>query len=148
MNKPCIVCQENCPVTPKAIYITEKFETVREGARDIVSVQGNEIRLSGSAMEKGQYATGDYYIAVQASGVQSLYRISSNSGDAITVSTSDALIPEGVDRLEIQVSLHQPNIDLKRCIGCGTCVHECPVGGRRAIRVTPDNESRSAKKVA
>jgi NAD-dependent dihydropyrimidine dehydrogenase PreA subunit len=99
-------------------------------------------------MEKGQYATGDYYIAVSASGRQSLYRISSNSGDSITIGSSDPLKTEGVDRLEIQVCLHQPNIDLKRCIGCGTCVHECPVGGRRAIRVTPDNESRSMKKVA
>jgi hypothetical protein len=27
-------------------------------------------------------------------------------------------------------------------------MHECPVGGNSAIRVTPDNESRSMKKVA
>jgi len=148
MNRPCIVCQENCPVTPKAIYVTEKYETVREGAREAVSLQGNEIRVAGSPMGKGQYATGDYYIAVLSSEGRSLYRISSNSEDAITVNTSDTLNPEGIDRLEILVCLHQPNIDLKRCIGCGTCVHECPVGGSRAIRVTPDNESRSMKKVA
>lgn len=148
MNRPCIVCQENCPVTPKAIYVTEKFETVREGAMDIVSVQDNEIRVSGPPMENAQYATGDYYIAVSASGKQSIYRISANSEDSITVISSDMLNLEGADKLEIQVCLHQPNIDLKKCIGCGICVHECPVGGTRAIRVTPDNESRSMKKVA
>ena len=148
MNKPCIVCQENCPVTPKAIYITEKYETVRSGARDIISAQGNEIRVSEPAMEKGQYATGDYYINVSASGKNSMYRISSNNENTITISFSDILSIEGAEKLEIQVCLHQPNIDLNRCIGCGTCQHECPVGGSRAIRVTPDNESRSMKKVA
>jgi polyferredoxin len=148
MNKPCIVCQENCPVTPKAIYVTEKFETVRDGARGIISVQGNEIRVSGTAMEKGQYATGDYYVAFPSSGRDSVFRIASNSQDSITVNSSDPFDFKGVEGLEIQVCLHQPNIDLKKCIGCGTCMHECPVGGNRAIRVTPDNESRSMKKVA
>ena len=148
MNTPCIVCQENCPVTPKAIYVTEKFETVRSGARDILSVQGNEIRVSGQAMEKGQYATGDYYVSSQASGKETRHRISSNSEDTITITPGDTLNLEGVDKMEIQVCLNQPNIDLKKCIGCGTCRHECPVGGSRAIRITPDNESRSMKKVA
>lgn len=148
MNKPCIVCQENCPVTPKAIYVTERFETVRDGAREISSTQGNEIHVSGTPMEPGQYATGDYYLAASSWGGQSLYRISSNSADTVTVDTPETLYLEGAEGIEIQVCLHQPNIDLKRCIGCGTCVHECPVGGARAIRVTPDNESRSMKKVA
>lgn len=148
MNKPCIVCQENCPVTPKAIYITERFETVRDGAREISSAQGNEIRVSGSAMEPGQYATGDYYLAASSWDGQSLYRISSNSADTIAVDSAETLYLEGAEGIEIQVCLHQPNIDLNMCIGCGTCVHECPVGGARAIRVTPDNESRGMKKVA
>jgi ferredoxin len=148
MNTPCIVCQENCPVTPKAIHITEKFETVRSGARDILSAQGNEIRVSGTAMEKGQYATGDYYIALPGSGKQQPCRISSNGENTLTISPGETLVLEGAAKIEIQVCLHQPNIDLKKCIGCGTCHHECPVGGSRAIRITPDNESRSMKKVA
>jgi ferredoxin len=148
VKTPCIVCQENCPVTPKAIYVTEKFDTVRSGARDIASVQGNEIRISGSPMEQGQYATGDYYVAVQVSGKEIRHRISANAKDSITINPADAVNLEGVDKLEIQVCLHQPNVDLKKCIGCGTCQHECPVGGSRAIRVSPDNESRSMKKVA
>ncbi|MBN1626822.1 MAG: 4Fe-4S binding protein [Deltaproteobacteria bacterium] len=148
MNRPCIVCQENCPVTPKAIYVTERFETVREGEKEIISVQGNEIRVSGSLMAEGQYATGDYYISIQSQGVHSLYRISANGVDTITADPGEALNLDGIDKLRIQVCLHQPNIDITRCIGCGTCVHECPVGGARAIRVTPDNESRGMKKVA
>jgi ferredoxin len=44
------------------------------------------------------------------------------------------------------VRLQQPLVDPARCIGCGVCEHECPVSGQRAIRVTAENESRSAKR--
>jgi ferredoxin len=148
MRTPCIVCQENCPVTPKAIFVTEVFETVRDGRRDVQSVDGNGVRISGPAMETGQYATGDFYLVIPGPESENRHRISSNSETEITVVSGN--IP-GIDAggsVEIQVCLHQPNIDLARCIGCGTCVHECPLGGTRAIRVTSDNESRSMKKVA
>ena len=146
-STPCIVCQENCPVTPKAIYVVEKFETVRSGARNVLSVQGNEVRISGEAMEEGQYATGDYYISTWKSEKQSLYRISANNNNSLTIGSDDVLDIDGVENLEIQVRLQQPVVDQKKCIGCGICQHECPVQGTRAIRVTSDNESRSAKRV-
>jgi ferredoxin len=41
------------------------------------------------------------------------------------------------------VRLQRPFMDPARCIGCGMCEHECPVSGRRAIRVYSENESRS-----
>jgi ferredoxin len=148
MNTPCIVCQENCPVTPKAIYITEIYETVRSGIRNILSIAGNEIQVSGTLMEPGQYATGDYYLTGQTSGKEMRYRIYSNGESSITIVSGDTLNLKKDDEIRIQVHLSQPNIDRKKCIGCGTCMHECPVGGRRAIRVTSDNESRSMKKVA
>jgi len=36
-------------------------------------------------------------------------------------------------------------VDPAQCIGCGVCEHECPVKGRRAIRVTAENETRQAR---
>ncbi|MDH3885690.1 MAG: 4Fe-4S binding protein [Desulfobacterales bacterium] len=39
--------------------------------------------------------------------------------------------------------MQQPYVDPKLCIGCGVCEHECPVRGKRAIRVTAENESRA-----
>ena len=148
MNTPCIVCQENCPVTPKAIYVTEIYESVRSGIRNILSAKGNEIQVSGPPMESGQYATGDYYLVGQISGKEMRYRIYSNGENSITIVSGDTLNLKNDDEIKIQVHLSQPNIDRKKCIGCGICMHECPVGGRRAIRVTSDNESRSMKKVA
>ena len=41
------------------------------------------------------------------------------------------------------VVLNKPFIVPDLCIGCGICQHECPVPGRRAIRVTADNETRA-----
>jgi len=43
----------------------------------------------------------------------------------------------------MSIRLQQPYVDPRRCIGCGVCEHECPVQGRRAIRVTAENESRN-----
>jgi ferredoxin len=51
--------------------------------------------------------------------------------------------PPPGSRIEILVKLQQPYVDPNRCIGCGICEHECPVPGKRAIRVTAENESRS-----
>lgn len=147
MNTPCIVCQENCPVTPKAIYITEVYEAVRSGIRNIVSIEGNKIRVSGPPMKPGQYATGDYYLVGQKSGKEMRCRITSNEESSITIDSGDTLNLINNDEIKIRVCLNQPNVDREKCIGCGICVHECPVGGVRAIRVTSDNESRSMKKV-
>ncbi len=35
MNRPCIVCQETCPVSPKAIYVKESFAEVRNGRLEV-----------------------------------------------------------------------------------------------------------------
>ena len=99
-------------------------------------------------MRPGQYATGDYYLVGGTSGREERYRIASNGKSNITINSADPLNLKNGDEIKIQVWLNRPNIDRERCIGCGICVHECPVGGRRAIRVTSDNESRGVKKVA
>ena len=47
------------------------------------------------------------------------------------------------EKVEIQVRLQRPYIDIEKCIGCGVCEHECPVSGKRAIRVSAEGETRS-----
>ena len=49
------------------------------------------------------------------------------------------------DRITLLVRLQQPYVDPAHCIGCGICEHECPVKGRRAIRVTAENETRERR---
>lgn len=143
MNTPCIVCQENCPVTPKAIFTREFWETVREGVFEAVRADGATVYLksaSGGLMKAGRYATGDYFCET----VGARYRIIANTIDTIVLeSASGGLSLKPGDRLEIKAHLLAPCVDVEKCVGCGTCEHECPVSGLRAIRVSAENESRS-----
>ncbi len=56
------------------------------------------------------------------------------------------VIPAEGSRVEIQVRLQRPYVDLEKCTGCGICEHECPVSGKRAIRVSAEGESRSVNR--
>ena len=53
MDKPCIVCQENCPVSPKAIFVKESFVTVRDGNLDVAEISGASVLLSKPVTSAG-----------------------------------------------------------------------------------------------
>jgi polyferredoxin/ferredoxin len=145
MDRPCIVCQENCPVSPKAIFTREYFSTVRKGELTIHTIAERRLEVMDASFEPGEFATGDYYLMISHKGKKYRLRIVQNTENSITVanglSLDDGLNPES--SISVQVRLQQPFVDPKLCIGCGICEHECPVSGKRAIRVTAENESRS-----
>lgn len=146
MDKPCIVCQENCPVSPKAIFTRQFLGKVRlDSAITVKSVAADRIAIQGGELKPGQYATGDYGIQIGASGDRSYHPIVENSSDVITISEelkgNPSVLPGTV--VGIHVRLQRPFVDPQRCIGCGTCEHECPVSGKRAIRISAENESRN-----
>jgi len=145
MDTPCIVCQENCPVSPKAIFTREYFSTVRGGILHVRNIAGQTVILEGKSLEPGELATGDYYIKVAQSDKEYRWRIVENSNDSVTLSVNNSweTVLEVGRIIEIQVKLQRPYVDPSLCIGCGICEHECPVSGKRAIRVTAENESRS-----
>jgi ferredoxin len=141
-NKPCIVCQENCPVSPKAIYTRETFNTIRDGLLTVKKVTGNTIEIAESNLILDKYATGDYYCLFET-GQKG--KVIANSNNTITISrdkNSEEKIAEG-SKIELQVRLQLPYMDIERCIGCGVCEHECPVSGKRAVAVSAEGESRS-----
>jgi len=145
MDRPCIVCQENCPVSPKAIRTREVFNTIDTGSKLIVAkADALYIEFQGTGPDMNQLATGDYYTVVLPSADHQPRRIVSNWERGLRI--ADGLpfesTPEPGSRVEIQIRLQQPYVDPKHCIGCGVCEHECPVPGKRAIRITADNESR------
>lgn len=141
MNTPCIVCQENCPVTPKAIYVKEFYETVREGIYKVKNNRGALIGLQGPKVEPQKYATGDYFCLIKGQR----HRITDNTEDTIRleIAQEDMGDINVLEAMEIQIRLQAPLVDVQRCIGCGTCEHECPVSGLRAIRVSAENETRN-----
>ena len=139
-GRPCIVCEENCPVSPKAIFTVESFNAVRDGDLTVTKVSGDIIETA-AIMQPGRFASGDYYCAAGSTR----FKILQNSANTLTL--------EGKEKLEqyanpggnviIQVRLQRPSVDPQKCIGCGVCEHECPVSGKRAIRVSAEGESRS-----
>jgi NAD-dependent dihydropyrimidine dehydrogenase PreA subunit len=147
MDVPCIVCQENCPVSPKAIYLREEFSVVRDGIRPLRSATSTSASLGGSPLPAGRWATGDYFIRPEGATESERRRIADNSTSIIGIAPEAAWPepPAEGTRMLVEVRLQKPMIDPDHCIGCGVCQHECPVSGLRAIRVTAENEFRTRR---
>lgn len=142
INKPCIVCEENCPVSPKAIFTREVFETVRHGHIGVKEQYDDIIELLETRLQPGQYDSGDYFCRIDSKR----YKIIDNDQSTITV-VGLANHKEVVREITIQIRLQQPYMDMEKCIGCGVCEHECPVSGIKAIRITAEGETRSKEKI-
>ena len=147
MDRPCIVCQENCPVSPKAIFTRKDYFSVRGGQFLVRRVNGSSIELGGGRLGPGTVATGDYFCRVITNGKDTRFRIRENTEHVLVLSPDHLRpdLPEAGNRVEIQILLQRPYVDLQYCNGCGICEHECLVAGLRAIRVTAENESRSRR---
>lgn len=141
MDTPCIVCQENCPVSPKAIFTRTVLQPVRDGRKTIKTISANQLVLDGADMAPGRYGTGDYFCRA---GEGDPIPIKANTNDTLAIDAGTSgrknILPG--QTAEIVIRLQQPQVDPRQCIGCGVCEHECPVQGLRAIRVTAENESR------
>ena len=141
MDKPCIVCEENCPVSPKAIYTQECFNTVRDGILTVKKVADNIIEVE-QAIVSDKFASGDYHCTVESDERR---KITANTENSLEISPDGQfvkiLVPGG--KIEVQVRLQQPFVDIEKCTGCGVCEHECPVSGKKAIIVSAEGETRS-----
>ncbi len=143
MDKPCIVCEENCPVSPKAIYTQECFNTIRDGVLTIKKAADNIIETVEDNLSLDKFATGDYYCITKGS---ERMKIVANTENSIEISLNEQFekIPTAGSKIEVQVRLQRPYVDIEKCIGCGICEHECPVSGKKAIRVSAEGETRNA----
>ena len=145
MDRPCLVCHELCPVSPKAIFVRTGFETIRDGGGVAARAQGPEVVLDAPIPTGVNLASGDYYLRPAGEPETALRRITGAAGTRLTLErtlTPEDLLAAGA-RVDVVVRLSRPFVDAAKCIGCGMCEHECPVAGRRAIRVYSENESRS-----
>lgn len=148
MNRPCIVCQENCPVSPKAIQTREVFNTVHTVSNLIVAKSDSlYIEFQNAVPGVNRFATGDYYAVIPSGSDHRPRRIVSCWERGLRVADGDPFESPLLTGtlMDIQVRLQQPQVDPKQCIGCGVCEHECPIPGKRAIRITADNESRASE---
>jgi polyferredoxin len=148
MDIPCIVCQENCPVSPKAIFTREYFSTIRGGVLSVLKADKQTLKFEENGLTPGQFATGDYYVQIARQGRAELIQIVDNTSNTITIAESKPWESgsQSTSRIAIQVRLQRPYVEPRLCIGCGICEHECPVSGLRAIRVTAENETRNPER--
>ncbi|MDD5458898.1 MAG: 4Fe-4S binding protein [Phycisphaerae bacterium] len=141
MDKPCIVCEENCPVSPKAIYTREFFTTVRDGVFLIKNSGNGMITIEGK-LQPQKFATGDYFC--YADGHR--FRIRANDENVFNLGSDFDRSLDAGSQIEVQIRLQRPYIDPDKCIGCGICEHECPVSGKKAVRVSAVGETRNREK--
>ena len=145
MDRPCLVCHELCPVSPKAIFTRTTFETIRDGQALPAKVEGAGVILETAFPSAVNLASGDYYLRATGQPEAALRRITGLAGTRLALEgplAGDSLPAAGA-RVDLVVRLQRPFMDPARCTGCGMCEHECPVSGLRAIRVYAENESRS-----
>jgi len=147
MDRPCIVCQENCPVSPKAIFTRDEFRpVVLSGELRVRSIDGNRILFDGPPIQPNRYSSGDYFLSVKRRNDAQPARLTAATANTVTVTDNPILeTAERGDSITLLVRLQLPYVDPQSCIGCGVCEHECPVKGKRAIRVTAENESRERR---
>jgi ferredoxin len=143
MDTPCIVCQENCPVSPKAIHTRTQYRPVRDGKVQISAIEENLITISGAQWPPNAFGSGDFFMVVGEDD-RSPVPILSNKADtmAVGITPDDPIELQPGQFVYVTVRLQKPYVDPHHCIGCGVCEHECPVQGRRAIAVTAENETR------
>ncbi len=105
--------------------------------------QGQGVELAAPVATTVTLASGDYYLRPAGQPEAALRRITGAAGTRLTLERPLEGLPAHGGRVDLVVRLQRPFMDPARCIGCGMCEHECPVSGRRAIRVYSENESRS-----
>jgi len=145
MDKPCIVCEENCPLSPKAIFTREEFVTIRDGVLTAKQVEDDTIKIVENHLKPAALASGDYYCAISEGQRRKIVANTENSIKITTDEQVERLVAQS-SKIELQVRLQRPYIDIERCIGCGVCEHECPVSGKKAIRISAEGETRSANR--
>ena len=108
----------------------------------VKNVTDNIIEVE-QAIVPDKFAGGDYYCAVQG---DKRWKITANNENSLEISPDGQFVKILVpgSKIEVQVRLQQPFVDIEKCIGCGVCEHECPVSGKKAIRISAEGETRSA----
>lgn len=170
-NIPCVVCEEVCPTSPKAIHSEYRQMLIREGKKQVVSATATTVTVAdypppgkafgeAAAFRPGEFRgdrTTSYYVQiVHRDGTTETHRVLNNDADTLMIGEVDPAsgqvvdgsqfvrVPQRGEVAAIHVQLKLPKIDTELCIGCGICEKECPVvGDRRAVYVTAEGETRS-----
>ncbi len=158
-NIPCVVCEEVCPTSPKAIYGELRMQPVRDGTKIVRSSTENTVTVgerTAGGLGIGEAALFDvncwqgdgtttYHVVVRhANGVTETHRLAGNDLDTLMIDDRFARLPEPGALVTLHLEFKVPRVDTALCTGCGLCERECPVvGDRRPVYVTAEGETRS-----
>jgi len=158
-NMPCLVCEENCPVSPKAIYTERRMLPLRDGRKRVASAADDSVTLrewpenasdaaGPCALEPGGLAPRteqSYHLRLhRPDGSFATHLIKMNTADTVTIEGKFAVKPTTGSVAVLMTELGLPKVDVSRCIGCGICEHKCVVAGdKRAVYVMAVGETRS-----
>lgn len=156
---PCVVCEEVCPVSPKAIYSEWQQFVMREGKKMVTAAtadtvtlaefpKGGQTRPEPAVLRPGSLRGDDsqhfYAKLLHPDGSAETHRIAGNGVDTVQIQGVFSRVPKAGDIVALLNEVKVPKIDLNRCIGCGLCEKECViVGDKRGVYVTAEGETRS-----
>ena len=109
MDRPCIVCQENCPVSPKAIFMREVFKPVRDERPADREKRGRRPLVAAPAIRSrpGRVGTGDYYVLLPGGRPAADHRQHGRALDLERPLPGPEACPPG-SPVSVQVRLQQP----------------------------------------
>ncbi len=156
---PCVVCEEVCPVSPKAIYTEWQQFVMREGKKMVTAAtnstvtlaefpKGGQTRPEQAVFRPGSLRGDDsqhlYIRVLYAGGTDETHRIVANGVDTIQIDGEFSRVPGSGDIIAVLNEVKVPKIDSNRCIGCGLCENVCVItGDQRAVYVSAEGETRS-----
>lgn len=146
-GKPCIVCEENCPVSPKAIQTMEVLEKLPAGPLEVKKREGQRWIVDGFRPPHNPPPLDSLYLVKSLGDSSHQWPVRAWGEGWIEAAPggddNHTAPPLGSESMVfLAVRLKRPVVDHARCVGCGICEHECPVRGLPAIRVSAENESR------
>ena len=136
-NKPCLVCEENCPTSPKAIN-TRMVTHPLTGWLTIerYSIDGTIEVAEKIAVPSGVDLLARVYSQHEGLAVEAVF------DNRIKLSHPTTMVGTGMS-LQLCTKLAQPYVNPHLCVGCGVCQHVCPLEKAKGVVVYPENKNNS-----